>query len=112
MNSFWLFVLVIVTMFLVFVVIPNATITPHVLDARQLRVLPVAQEDIEDTESKRMLDSHYQSARSTVPVDEPRKPIGACPFSKPQSNDLPIPNIPMNVVVNSSNMRLDIRTHH
>ena len=116
MNSFWLFIMAVVTLLLVFVIIPNATRTPHVLDARNLRVSNVVtQESIESIESKRMLDAHYKSAREVVPVDEPLKQIGECPYSKAQSSDLPIPNIPMNVIVNSQYMRLsnecDIRAH-
>lgn len=99
--------MVIVTLFMVFVVVPSSTTIPKVLDARQLRPLHVvAPKDVEYIESKRMLEAHYQSARSTIPIDMPLKPIGACPYSKPQSTDLPIPNIPMNVVMNSRDMRL------
>lgn len=41
------------------------------------------------------LDAYYTPARAKVELDYPPKEIGCCPFSKPQSKDLPIANIPM-----------------
>lgn len=57
-----------------------------------------------------MLDAQYEQvqsqARVTVPENYPRKPIGACPYSKPQSMDLPLGNVPMCVAVRAENMHL------
>lgn len=38
--------------------------------------------------------------------DTPRTQVGECVESKPPSTDLPVLDIPMNVVLESSNMRL------
>lgn len=43
-----------------------------------------------------MLKSYYPPPLvETTPVDYPRRAIGACPVSKPQSRELPQANIPM-----------------
>jgi hypothetical protein len=43
-----------------------------------------------------MLKSYYPPPLvETTPVDYPRRAIGACPVSKPQSRELPPANIPM-----------------
>lgn len=43
-----------------------------------------------------MLKSYYPPPLvETTPVDYPRRAIGACPVSKPQSHELPPANIPM-----------------
>lgn len=107
MNTFWLFIMVIATVFLVFVVIPNGTQTPSVLQSRRLAPqLPVSHEEIEDTQSKEMLNAHYVPARKLIPIDAPFKKVGECPYSKPPSTDLPVRDIPMNVAMLSKNMRL------
>ncbi len=98
--------MVVTTVLLVFVVIPNSTQTPNVLQSRQLASPQVITESIEDAQSRHMLNSHYSPARETIPIDAPIKRIGECPYSKPQSTDLPIPDIPINVAMISRDMRL------
>lgn len=89
-------------MFCVLVVIPHLVRVPIVLDTKPMRANDVAlgpQDSFEDAVSKRMLDTHYINAPDIVPVDYPYKRIGECPFSKAQSTDMPIPDIPICVLI-------------
>ena len=116
MNSFWIFVSILLAMFVILVVIPHATNIPLIVQAYpvyQSQPAPVpSKEDVEDflevSRSQRMLDTHFKEAEDTVPVDFPPKPIGVCPHSKPQSFDLPVADIPMCVAASSGSMRLEI----
>lgn len=51
--------------------------------------------DFEKIQSQKMLDTHFVQAEPTVPEDYPLKQVGACPYSKPLSRDLPLANVPM-----------------
>lgn len=62
--------------------------------------------DFERIESQKMLDTHFIEAQPVVPDDHPLKEIGACPYSKPLSKDLPMANVPMCLAVTAQNMRL------
>lgn len=93
-------------MLLVFVIVPQSTAVPTVVKARDIVDKPLYTTPSEDIESKKMLHMHYQNARESVPEDYPIKPIGCCPYSKPLSKDLPLPDMLVPVLVNSPDMRL------
>lgn len=98
----------IVVLFVVFIVLPNTASVPLVLQATTVTddVKPLSRDSLENIRSKEMLAAHYVDADPLVPVDYPYKRIGECPYSKPQSRDLPVADIPMNVVNLSKDMRL------
>ena len=54
------------------------------------------------------LASFYVPAKDIMPEDYPLKLVGECPYSKPLSNDLPIPNIPLCIATkNDYNMKCE-----
>jgi hypothetical protein len=53
-----------------------------------------------------MINKYYVPAPDSIPIDYARKPVGACPHSKPMSMDLPIANVPLCVATSSADMRL------
>lgn len=52
------------------------------------------------------LATYYEPARDAIPIDYPRRPVGACPYSKPPSTDLPLADIPLCLSQRSPDMRL------
>jgi len=52
------------------------------------------------------LNGYFSGVKTCVPEDYPRRPVGACPYAKAQSTDLPLANVPMCVAVGEQNMRL------
>jgi len=56
-----------------------------------------------------MVETYYKDNVTDVPEQYCRKPIGACPDSKPMSTDLPIANVPMCMATQSNNMRLSAK---
>lgn len=125
MDTFWFLLVVFLAFFLVLVILPNIVATPPLplqripsppprtdvsypeiandQDPAQLRK---QWEQAEALRSKQMLDQQFVPATKTIPVDHPRKPIGACPFSKPFSSDLPIADMPMQFTATSEDMRM------
>ena len=53
-----------------------------------------------------MIAKYYNEGTECVPMQYPKLPIGACPFSKPQSKALPIANVPMCVSTGNGDMVL------
>jgi hypothetical protein len=54
-----------------------------------------------------MIDKYYKDTNINVPVNNKKLPIGACPFSRPMSRDLPVANVPMCMATrDDSDMRL------
>ncbi len=112
MDVLWAIIVILVILFVLFVVLPSIlsspttiTETPSAADSRveQPSLTPAQQQELE---SKAMLETQYQEARSAVPENYPRKPIGACPYSRAPSTDLPVANVPMCVAVQPQNMHL------
>lgn len=105
MEAFWAFLIILTVAFFLFVVLPSILTSSVTAQPRQLPpppappVAPETRREIEFRESQKMLDTYFLNARQSVPEDYPRKPIGACPYSKPPSTDLPIVNTPMCVSV-------------
>lgn len=96
-------------LFVLVVVLPRMMMVPLVMTTKQIQLGSAGNkisDEFEDVQSRNMLESYYKTARERVPIDYPTKQIGECPHSKPQSTDLPIPNIPICVAAKSSNMRL------
>jgi hypothetical protein len=56
--------------------------------------------------SEAKLNGYFSGVKTCVPEDYPRRPVGACPYAKAQSTDLPLANVPMCVAVGDQNMRL------
>ncbi len=116
MDLLWAIIVILVIFFILFVILPAlmasaptpvsapAPATTKITNVRPPPVRPYQQVPT----SQAMLDAQYTPARATVPEDHPRQPIGSCPYSKPQSADLPIPNVPMCVAVQKENMRLHV----
>jgi hypothetical protein len=65
--------------------------------------------DIGEANDQETLASFYIPANDGIPEDFPVKEIGECPYSKPDSYDLPIPNLPMCLAnKNGFNMKLNL----
>lgn len=102
MDSFWTLLILIIVVILLFIVLPSFVETPT-----QTYVLPVKAKEISVEQKikqerainakhdQEMLKSFYTPARDKVPVDNPLKPIGSCPMTKPLSSDLPLVDVPM-----------------
>lgn len=114
MDLLWAVIVIILIFFILFSVLPSL-MTPPPSQAVVVKpptpahpVGPSVQEQrkMEEGRAKALLDMHYQNAREFVPENYPRKPIGACPYSKPPSTDLPMSNVPMCVAVQQDNMHL------
>lgn len=104
MSLFWALFIILVTLTLLFVIFPNI-----LQNERQIPYQPVhtvssvsapliSLNELEQRESKELLESHYENAKPEVPEDYPRKTVGDCPFSKPMSSDLPIADVPLCVM--------------
>lgn len=117
MDTLWAIIVILLILFLLFVILPSLLPAPkqhvnHVIRGNQMTTVPSTPpsaheiQQMEAAKSKAMLDQQYQSARSVVPEDHPRQPIGACPYSKPPSTDLPLGNVPMCMAVQPDNMHL------
>lgn len=50
--------------------------------------------------------SQFQAIKDAIPNDYPLTPIGCCPYGKPLSTDLPIPDIPVCSMSEYPDMRL------
>jgi uncharacterized protein (DUF58 family) len=109
MDAFLAFLIVLTLGIFLFVILPHllsSDLSVHPRPYVQRTVATTSpydaaleQERLERQASQAMLNNYYQPAAPTVPVDYPRKAIGACPYSKPPSTDLPIVNTPMCVSV-------------
>lgn len=117
MDAIWAIIVILLILFVLFVILPSLLPTPNQQPAKILNAAaaqpahppgPSIREvqQAEASRSKAMLDMHYQAARATVPENHPRQPIGACPYTKPPSTDLPLSNVPMCVAVQPENMHL------
>lgn len=111
MDLFWAVLIIVTTVFFLFVVLPSL-LSPNVVSvyprqyAQPKHHIQGQQYDHTETscektarESKAMLDTYYRDAPPNVPEDYPRKMIGACPYSKPPATDLPVVNTPMCITV-------------
>jgi len=59
------------------------------------------------------LDAFFYPANEHVPEDFPVKPLGECPYSKPQQHDLPVATLPMCMADKDNyNMRLNLEETH
>lgn len=115
MDALWAIVVILIVLFVLFVILPSIlparrvgtnTVIGAVGTPQPHGPSPLEMHRMEAAKSKAMLDSHYQSAKATVPEDHPPKPIGACPYSKSPSTDLPLADVPMCVAVQPENMHL------
>jgi type II secretory pathway pseudopilin PulG len=53
-----------------------------------------------------MVATYYKDGNECVPMQYPKLSIGACPYSKPMSTDLPLANVPMCMATRNENMKL------
>ena len=59
------------------------------------------------------VDAFFYPANEHVPEDFPVKPLGECPYSKPQQHDLPVATLPMCMADKDNyNMRLNLEETH
>ena len=58
------------------------------------------QKNLEPTDD--MVKTYYVVQKEDVPLNYERKPVGACPASKPMSRDLPLANVPMALVASGT----------
>lgn len=103
MDLFWAILIVATVVLLLFAVIPSlmetssSHVRPHptIVAPQQpiITVSPATRRD--DAKDRAMLDSHYKDARSYIPEDYPAKAIGACPYTKAPSTDLPLVDLPL-----------------
>jgi hypothetical protein len=100
MDLFWFLLTVLAIVLVLFVILPNIweKQPPATVQAVQPRrpvpaVHPPPRHDAQ--EAALMLAQHYVPAKDAVPVNYPRKAIGDCPFSKPQSTALPAVDVPL-----------------
>lgn len=119
MDLFWAILIVATVVILLFAVLPSLVESPRqaaspatahavapnvaTLHPSQM-VSPATRRD--DVADRALLDSHYVDAPPTIPIDYPVPPIGSCPFSKPPSTDLPLPDVPMCIMRTGTDMRL------
>jgi hypothetical protein len=123
MNLFWTLLVILVIAVFVFVIFPSWFDVPmHAssVSTTQMRMntanesnntenTEITEKDVQQLEvkeSKVLLNNFYKPANRSVPVDYPRKKVGECPFSKPQSMDLPVVDVPMCFAVSENNMRI------
>ena len=116
MEVFWAFLAVVVAIVLLFVVLPALfpkTPLRPVAIAEVPTTVPSAVATAKPSaakEARAQLDKQFVETQARdVEEDYPQKVIGTCPFTKPPSSDLPIPDIPMCVIKNDTamtNMRL------
>jgi hypothetical protein len=114
MDTAWAFAVLLVVILVIFVILPiftrappapvrkidNSPITQPIRDVLVDAPPTVAQASLaqerERCIDREMLKSFYPPPLvKDTPVDYPRIAIGACPYSKPQSHELPAADIPM-----------------
>lgn len=95
MNWLWIVIIALILAIVFFVLLPNVLKNETVTPAVPVHVVVALEAEKEQAEARRMLDSHYENARASVPEDYPAVPIGACPYSKPMSTNLPQVDVPM-----------------
>ena len=107
-RAFAIILLAIITLFVILpsLIRPKAAVSTHQIPATQMprevmpspRPLGPAPQEAEEKErcmDRDMLKSFYPPPLTGMtPVDYPRKAIGACPFSKEQSRQLPMADAP------------------
>lgn len=108
MDLFWAILIIAALVIVVFAVLPSFVEKPKPVPKRPERHARVVSSSTvyDPSVDRAMLDSYYEPARNTVPEDYPVKQIGACPYTKPPSTDLPLPDMPLCVVQRSDNMKL------
>lgn len=108
MNAFWAFVIILVIAFFLFVILPSLFVTPihaqqrpYVHPSQLPAPAPIQNAcEVEAQQSQLALNKFFKDANPDVPEDYPRKPVGACPYSKAPSTSLRMVDMPMCVVVN------------
>lgn len=108
MDLFWATLIIAALVIILFAVLPSFVEKPkpaHVPRPVKNRVISTTT-IYDPAVDKAMLDSHYEPARESIPEDYPRKQVGACPYTKAPSTDLPIPDMPLCYVQRSDNMKL------
>lgn len=106
MNLFWGVLIIASIVVFLFAIVPSiisnkAHIRPPVRARRS-----ASPYETSVLQARAMLDAHYVDAKGAAPEDFPRRSIGACPYTKPPSTDLPLPDLPLCVVQKSGNMKL------
>ena len=119
---FWAFLAVVVAIVLLFFVIPalfpKTPIKPlaitGIAPVPALVPTPKPAKPSPAKVARAQLNKQFWDTQATaVEEDYPQKKIGACPFTKPYSTDLPIPDIPICIIKNDAlmpGMRLDVPT--
>lgn len=117
MDLFWILFLVLLTFLFVLVILPNIMVA-HPVSGEVSTTSPAMEtkKTVEDDKrkwekeeaaiSRSMLDQQFQPAPDTIPVNYPRKPIGACPYAKAPSTALRMADTPMCVSVQEHDMRM------
>jgi hypothetical protein len=107
MKPVVVFLVTIAFFFIVLVFIPFVTRVPEVLDSTPY--VSVQNEEFQNNtpdKASTQLNAMYTPADPIVYVDYEAKEIGECPDAKPQSKDLPLRDIPVNVMNTMPDMRL------
>jgi hypothetical protein len=110
MSPLWALSVILIILTIIFVVLPNMhekrSATVHVVPRVQAPIVTpeaaqaAAAVEKEKCMDREMLKSFYPPPlKENTPIDYPRKAIGACPYSKPQSRPLPPVDIPMYLIV-------------
>lgn len=111
MDIFWIFVTVIAVAIILFLVLPKVFENPTVaLPIRAPKQVPSqAQHEeaaraheaaVASEQSRAAIDAVFEDTRATdVPENYPRRPIGACPYSKADSTSLPVVDMPRCVLL-------------
>jgi hypothetical protein len=104
-DPFWALAVIFLVIIVIFVVLPDLIGGGSAVKVRQVPTQaqahahaqqPAVEYEDERCMDREMLKSFYPPPLlEETPVDYPRKAIGACPVSKPQSRGLPAVDIPM-----------------
>lgn len=99
-GAAWVF-LVIVIVFILFGLTPKQPSKQPDVSFVPPAAPPPVKAPVVTSNPEEELAVFYTPANAFVPEDFPRKPVGSCPYSRPQKEDLPLANVPMCLAVNS-----------
>lgn len=103
----WLLVIIVAAVMIYTMIPPSDKKARERVERRRATWTPPPKpEPVKTCDAEKELAKFYKPAKKEVPVDFPRKPVGACPYSRSQKQDLPLANVPMCIAQKSDTMKL------